>query len=59
MDIEKLGKSSILSARCHTKIALINLTGPAATGSEAERCFDNTLRGFKRKFIEHLPSETK
>ena len=38
MDIEKLGKSSILSARCRSKIALVDLTGPAAFGLEAERC---------------------
>ena len=52
----KLGKSSILSARCRSKIAQ---TGRAAFGTEAERCYNNTLRGFKRKCIEHLPSETK
>ena len=33
----KLGKSSILPTRCCFKIALVNLTGPAAFGSEAER----------------------
>ena len=38
MDIEKLGKSSILSARCRSKIAFVDLTGPATFGSEAERC---------------------
>ena len=36
--IEKLGKSTILSARCRSKIALFDQTGPAAFGSEAERC---------------------
>ena len=30
MDIEKFGKSSILYARCRFKIALVDLTGPAA-----------------------------
>ena len=34
----KLGKSSILSARCRFKIALVDPTGPAAFGPEAERC---------------------
>ena len=38
MDIEKIGKPSILSARRRSKIALVDLTGPAAFGSEAERC---------------------
>ena len=33
-----IGKSSILSARCRSKIALVDLTGPAAFGSEAEQC---------------------
>ena len=60
MDIEKLSKSSILSTRCCFKIALVDLTEPAAFGSEAERCvIKNTLRGFQRQIIEHLPSETK
>ena len=56
---KKEGKSSILCARCRSKFALVNLTRTTASDSEAECCYDNTLRGVKERFIEHLPSEIK
>ena len=53
MDIEKLGKSSILSARCSSKIALVDLAGPVAWFKGRMLYYNNTLMGFKRKFIFH------
>ena len=54
MDIEKFGKSSILSATCRFKIGLVDLTGPAAFGSEAERCVIITHRGFLRENLSSI-----
>ena len=54
MDIEKLGKSSILSVRCHSKISLVYLTGPAAFGAEAERCVIITRRGVLREDLLNI-----
>ena len=59
MDIEKLGKSSILSARCRSKIALVYLTGPAAFGSEAESCVIITHRVVLRENLSSVWDKVK
>ena len=48
---QKLGKPSILSARCRSNIAVVDLTGPAAFSSEAERCVIITRRVVARENV--------